>query len=182
MSRTTTPAEYQALAEFRFLIRRYLIHAEQAARSAGLEAQQYHGLLALRGLPDGERPTIRALAERLQICHHSAVELVDRMEKRGLLRRERSNEDRRRVLVYLTPRSEKLLRRLARLRIAELGVTGPALVRALGGVLHSAQNGYRGHRRAWRQNGGREPRPNLSPSSAPASASTAARTASSASA
>ena len=90
MSRATSTPEYQALAQFRFLIRRYLNNSEKAARSVGLEPQQYMGLLALRGLPSEQEPTIRALAERLQIQHHSAVELVDRMEKRGLFRRERS--------------------------------------------------------------------------------------------
>lgn len=89
MSRSTSTAEYQALAQFRFLIRRYLNNAERAARSVGLEPQQYMGLLALRGLPAGEEPSIRMLAERLQIQHHSAVELVDRMERRGLFRRKR---------------------------------------------------------------------------------------------
>jgi DNA-binding MarR family transcriptional regulator len=114
----------------------------------GLEAQHYQGLLALRSLPEGAQATIRTLAERLHIRHHSAVELVDRMEKRGLLRRERSTEDRRHVFVYLTPHSEKLLRRLARLRMTELGITGPTLVRDLKAVLHASQNGSSGKRRA----------------------------------
>src|SRR6266568_3345126 len=102
MSRSTNTAEYQALAQFRFLIRRYLNNSEKAARSVGLEPQQYLGMLALRGLPSGQKPSIRNLAERLQIQHHSAVELVGRMEKRGLLRREQSIEDRRSVLVCVT--------------------------------------------------------------------------------
>jgi DNA-binding MarR family transcriptional regulator len=139
------------LAEFRHLIRRYLVHEEDAARSVGLEAQHYQGLLALRSLPEGAQATIRTLAERLHIRHHSAVELVDRMEKRGLLRRERSTEDRRRVFVYLTPHSERLLRRLARLRMTELGITGPTLVRDLEAVLHASQNGSGGKRRALRR-------------------------------
>src|SRR5487761_975726 len=99
MSGAMTPAEYQALAEFRFLIRRYLTNTETAARSVGLQPQQYGCLLALRGLPNGQEASIRNLADRLQIRHHSAVELVDRMEQRGLFRRERSKEDKRRVLV-----------------------------------------------------------------------------------
>jgi DNA-binding MarR family transcriptional regulator len=131
MSRSSSTAEYQALAQFRFLIRRYLNNSEKAARSVGLEPQQYMGMLALRGLPAGHEPTIRNLAERLQIEHHSAVELVDRMEKRGLFRRERSQRDRRQVHVYVTPRGEKLLSRLVRHRIAELGVTAPELALAL---------------------------------------------------
>lgn len=141
MSRITKTAEYQALAQFRFLIRRYLNNSEKAARSVELEPQQYMGLLALRGLPADQEPTIRALAERLQIQHHSAVELVDRMEKRGLFQRERSTRDRRQVLVKVTPRGEKLLSRLVRHRIAELRVTAPELTRALQTVLSAASRG-----------------------------------------
>lgn len=139
MNRSTT-AEYQALAQFRFLIRRYLNNGEKAARSVGLEPQQYMGLLALRGLPPGQEPTIRSLAERLQIQHHSAVELVDRMERRGLFRRERSSRDRRQVHVFVTARGEKLLSRLVRHRIAELRVSAPELARALQAVLAAASS------------------------------------------
>jgi DNA-binding MarR family transcriptional regulator len=138
MSRSTSTAEYQALAQFRFLIRRYLNNGEKAARSVGLEPQQYMGMLALRGLPTDKEPTIRSLAERLQIEHHSAVELVDRMEKRGLFRRERSRRDRRQVHLYVTPRGERLLSRLVRHRLAELRVTAPELALALQAVLAAA--------------------------------------------
>ena len=149
MSRSTSTAEYQALAQFRFLIRRYLNNSEKAARSVDLEPQQYMGMLALRGLPPGEQPTIRSLAERLQIQHHSAVELVDRMEARGLFRRERSRRDRRQVHVHVTPRGEKLLSRLVRHRIAELRVTAPELTRALQAVLAAASREVNmGRRRA----------------------------------
>jgi len=138
MTRSAGTAEYRALAQFRFLIRRYINNSEKAARSVGLEPQQYMGLLALRGLPDDQEPTIRCLAERLQIQHHSAVELVDRMEKRGLFRRERSKRDRRHVIVHVTAHGEALLSRLVRHRINELRVVAPALTRALHSVLSAA--------------------------------------------
>jgi len=131
MSRPTSTSEYQALAQFRFLIRRFLNNTDKAAQSVGLEPQQYLVLLALRGLPSGQKPSIRNLAERLQIQHHSAVELVGRMKKRGLLRRKRSKTDRRSVLVYITARGERVLSRLVRHRIAELRVDVPALAQAL---------------------------------------------------
>jgi DNA-binding MarR family transcriptional regulator len=131
MPKTTTLAEYQALANVRFLIRRYLNNTENAARAVGLEPQQYLGLLQLRGLPSGQQPTIRALAERLQLRHNSVVELVNRMEKRGLFRREQSAGDRRCILLRITPRGEKLLDQLVRYRIAELRVTCPELVRSI---------------------------------------------------
>ncbi len=134
----TTP-EYQSLAEFRYQIRRYLTNAEQDARSAGLEPQQYQLLLALRGLPPGREPSIQTLAERLQVRHHSAVELADRLEEHGLIRRQRSKTDRRHVLLSLTQRGERILGQLARRRIEDLRNTAPALVRALSAVIASAQ-------------------------------------------
>ena len=134
----TTP-EYQSLAEFRYQIRRYLTNAEQDARSAGLEPQQYQLLHALRGLPPGREPSIQTLAERLQVRHHSAVELADRLEEHGLIRRQRSKTDRRHVLLSLTQRGERTLGRLARRRIEDLRNTAPALVRALSAVIASAQ-------------------------------------------
>ena len=140
MSQATRTTEYRALAQFRFLIRRFLNNSERAAQSVGLEPQHYLCMLALRGLPAGQQPSIRNLAERLQIQHHSAVELVDRMEKRSLLRRESSLGDRRSVLVYVTAEGERLLSRLVRHRIAELRVTAPALVRALRLVLTTASH------------------------------------------
>jgi len=127
--------DYQALAEFRFLIRRFLNNSEKAARTAGLEPQQYLALLTIRGLPDEQQPTIRYLSDRLHILHHSAVELVDRMEARGLFRRERFKNDRRIVLVRITQRGEKLLNRLVQHRLAELRVTAPALTHALSAVI-----------------------------------------------
>jgi DNA-binding MarR family transcriptional regulator len=133
-----TIAEFRALAEFRYQIRIFLNGSEMAARGAGLEPQQYLLLLALRGLPAGREPNIRELAERMQLRHHSVVELVDRLEHRQLLRRERSRTDRRQVIVRLTPRGEKILTRLAKQRLAELRTSAPALVRALSVVIRSA--------------------------------------------
>ena len=135
-----TASHFQALAEFRYQIRIYLNGSEEAARRAGLEPQQYMLMLALRGLPAGSEPSIRMLAERLQLRHHSVVELVDRLEKRQYLRRERSRTDRRQVILHLTPRGERILTRLAQQRISELRTAAPALVRALTGVIRSTQN------------------------------------------
>src|SRR2546425_2742175 len=135
MDRAVSVAEYRALAEFRYQIRRFLNISEQAARAAGLEPQQYLLLLALRGLPEGKQATILTLAERLQLRHHSVVGLIDRLEKRGLVRRVRGKEDRRKVLISLTARGEQILGNLARKRLAELRATGPELVRALGAVI-----------------------------------------------
>ena len=77
MAKEITTAEYQALAELRYLIRKFVREGDAVAQTAGLEPQQYLLLLAIRGLPEGEEATIRALANRLALKHHSAVELVD---------------------------------------------------------------------------------------------------------
>lgn len=130
-----TSAEFRALSEFRYRIRIFLNGSEEAARKAGLEPQQYLFLLALRGLPLGRTGSIRDLAERMQLRHHSVVELADRLERRGLVRRERSRDDRRQVILHLTPRGERILTRLAKQRIAELRTTAPALVRSLTAVI-----------------------------------------------
>lgn len=131
------PSDYQALAEFRYQIRRFLRFSEQKARSIGLEPQQYQLLLAVKGLPEGKRATISELAERLQLQHHSTVELIDRLVERGLVRRERDEDDQRRVLVLLTPQGEEQLHQLSQFALTELRTTGPALVAALSILIHT---------------------------------------------
>lgn len=123
--------DYQALAEFRYQIRRFMHFSEQMARSAGLEPQQHQMLLAIKGLPEGRKATIGDLAERLQIQHHSAVELVDRLTDHGFVERQRDESDQRRVLVHLTQQGEEILQRLSSTALAELRTTGPDLVQAL---------------------------------------------------
>jgi DNA-binding MarR family transcriptional regulator len=132
-----TTAEYRALAELRYRIRLFLKEGDVTAQEAGLEPQQYLLLLAIRGLPEEEEATIRALAERLSLKHHSAVELIDRMELHGYVRRSRDRDDRRRVLVSLLPRGEKLLEQVARQRIGELRTTGAALVETIDALLEN---------------------------------------------
>jgi len=135
-----TLADYRALAEFRHTLRRFLGFSAAAARTAGLEPQQHQLLLTLRGLAPGTEATIGTLAARLHVRHHSAVELVDRMEARGLVRRARGASDRRQVLVRLAPRGRRLLLRLTLAHRAELRSIGPALVRALGRVLRPKES------------------------------------------
>src|SRR5467141_370521 len=134
-----TATEYRALAELRYLIRKFVGEGDAAARAAGLEPQQYLLLLALRGLPEGVEATIRALADRLALKHHSAVELIDRLEVHGYVRRSRGRDDRRRVLVALLPRGEKLLEQVARDRIGELRASGAALVNAISALLENGR-------------------------------------------
>lgn len=135
--------DYRALAEFRYQIRRFLNFSEGAARAAGLEPQQHQTLLAIKGMPEGRTGTIGFLAERLQIRHHSAVELANRLERHGLLRRIRSKIDRRQVRVELTPRGEKILQRLSVANQSELRTLAPKLLRALSAAIAQAGRGRR---------------------------------------
>ena len=134
-------ADYRALAEMRYRIRHFLYEGDAAARQFGLEPQQYLLLLAVRGLPEGAKATIRTLAERLALKHNSAVELIDRMEKHGYVNRIRSLDDRRCVLVSLLPDGKKLLEKVAQQRITELRAGGTALVNAIDALVgHKRQS------------------------------------------
>ena len=132
--------EYQTLAEFRYQLRRFLRFSEQAARAAGLEPQQHQLLLALMGLPEGKKATIGTLAERLQLAHHSTVELVDRLVDRGFIQRSRDEADQRKVLVTLTPQGEEVLRNFSLSHRDELLSIGPTLVQALNSILNNTNN------------------------------------------
>lgn len=104
--------DYRALAEWRRALRRFLAASEQITRARGVSPTQYQLLLFVRGSADGS-PAIEDLARRLQVRHQSAVGLVDRCVKAGLVRRRRDPENGRRVFVELTRRGTGLLERLA---------------------------------------------------------------------
>ena len=157
MSKGKTPkplnhVEYQALAEFRFQLRRYLRFMEERAREAGQNPQQYQLVLAIKGLPTNTRPTIGALAKRMQLNHNSMVELVDRCERRGLLRRTRSGNDRRQVELAVTPEGDALLRKLASAGREELRTIGPILAQSIQHLISHetrlAKPGVNGDRKA----------------------------------
>jgi DNA-binding MarR family transcriptional regulator len=130
-----TPQQYRDLAEFRRQIRHFLHFSEAAAKSAALEPQQHQLLLAVQGLPSGVKPTIRELASRLFIQHHSAVELVSRLEATGAIARRPGPNDKREVWIRLTPAGRATLRKLALAHRQELERSGPELARALQSVL-----------------------------------------------
>jgi DNA-binding MarR family transcriptional regulator len=132
--------ELNALVQFRYEIRRFLRFSEDAARAAGLEPQQYVLMLAIRGLTGEEPPTIGAIADQLQIQHHSAVELIDRSVTRGLVRRTRNDADRRQVMIELTAKGDRLLRDLAVHHRDQLSEAAPALVEALNTLMQSVES------------------------------------------
>src|SRR5579872_3958203 len=127
--------EYRALAEIRYQIRCFLHFSDQIARTAGIESQQHQVMLALKGLPKGKQATISYLAERLQLQHHSMVELIDRLVERNFVQRRRDEVDQRRVIVALTPHGEEVLRDLSLSHRNELQAAGPALVQALNALI-----------------------------------------------
>jgi DNA-binding MarR family transcriptional regulator len=119
-SNSLTQADYEALAEFRFQLRRFLRFSEEAAKSEGLRPLQYQLLLQVKGFPPPMLPAIGELSERLQMAQHNTVALVSRCEKAGLVRRVPGKIDRRRVGVKLTAAGQRTVRRVAALNRKEL--------------------------------------------------------------
>lgn len=113
-------ADFEALARFRFGIRRYLRFSELTVREHGVAPQQYQLLLGLKGFPGREWATVSDMAERLQLRHHTVVELVNRAQAEDLVRRTSDPDDARAVRVVLTPRGEQVLDRLSALHWDEL--------------------------------------------------------------
>jgi DNA-binding MarR family transcriptional regulator len=137
--RDLSPEQYRDLAEFRRQIRQFLHFSEATAKDHHIEPQQHQLLLAVQGLPEGIKPTIREIAARLFIQHHSAVELVNRLEITGAIARTPGVEDKREVWVRLTPAGRAMLRRLALAHRTELERSGPELARALQSVLRHSR-------------------------------------------
>jgi DNA-binding MarR family transcriptional regulator len=142
MDKALSQPDYESLADLRYQIRRFLHFSERAARATGLEPHQHQLLLALKGLPHGVRPRVGELAERLQIQHHSTVELVNRLAAGGYVSRQRGDRDHREVLLSLTPKGEKVLKELSLHHRAELRAQGPILIAAL---KRSIEPGWRGN-------------------------------------
>jgi DNA-binding MarR family transcriptional regulator len=138
-SRPLLDAEYVALAEFRYQVRRFLRHMEDEVRITGVNPQQYQTVLAIKGLPRDQAPTISCLAERMQLNHNSMVELVDRCEQNGLLRRVRSGVDRRQVTLAISAEGEALLKRLGPAARQELRSIGPMLVDSVLRLTHEGR-------------------------------------------
>lgn len=125
--RIISKPQYESLASFRFALRKFLRFSEDAAGAAGLTPQQHQALLAIKGFPGRDYVTIGELAERLQIKHHSAVGLVDRLVLEKLVQRDASAEDRRCVNIRLTARGEAVLEELSALHREQLRRIGPEL-------------------------------------------------------
>ncbi len=118
--------DYRDILAFRDQLRRFLAWSEKQCRAAGLSPSQHQLLLAVRGHPSAEAPTIGEIAEHLQLRHHSAVGLIDRAEAAGLIRRVHDRNDRRMVRIALEPMGEEALEELTALHITELAVLAEA--------------------------------------------------------
>ena len=123
--------QYETLAAFRYALRRFTRFSEAAAEAAGVTQQQHQALLAIKGFPRRDQVTVGELAERLQLRHHSAVGLVDRLVLEKQVVRAPSREDRRQVLIKLTGRGKKTLQKLSALHREQLKRIGPELSRLL---------------------------------------------------
>jgi DNA-binding MarR family transcriptional regulator len=133
---TFSKSEYETLAEFRYALRRYLQFSKNAVATAGITLQQHQALLAIIGFPGREKITISELAERLQIRHHSAVGLVNRLVEQGLVERTSYEDDKRQVIISLTKRGSQVLESLASMHREELHHLGPQLCILLEKITH----------------------------------------------
>jgi DNA-binding MarR family transcriptional regulator len=124
-----TRADYRALSEFRYVLRRFLEFSQQAARKVGLQPRQHQAMLAIKGFPEDRPVSVGDLAERLRIRHHSAVELVDRLCEAELVVRQHDPEDQRRVFLVLTDKADEYLASLSHIHLDELARIGPLLRR-----------------------------------------------------
>ncbi|HVT71717.1 MAG TPA: MarR family transcriptional regulator [Lacunisphaera sp.] len=122
---------YELLAAWRHALRRFHRFSREAARTAGLAPQQHQALLAIKGFPGRDFVSVGELADRLQLRHHSAVGLVDRLARRQLVRRQPSATDRRRQEIRLTAQGENLIGRLSAAHLRELRQLRPELRRLL---------------------------------------------------
>jgi DNA-binding MarR family transcriptional regulator len=120
-----TQEDYAALLHFRTVLRHFLHWSEEQARTAGVPPTQHQLLLVVKGHDDPAGPTIGELAEYLAVRHHSAVELADRAQKTGHVRRERDADDHRVIRLRLTRSDGDLIRLLSVAHLAELARLGP---------------------------------------------------------
>ena len=134
-----TKSDYEALAAFRFALRQFLRFSEEAACGAGLTPQQHQALLAIKGFPDRDAVTIGELAQQLQIAHHSAVGLIDRLVLEKYVRRKPDPNDGRRVWVKLAKRGEEVLAQLSSAHREQLRRISPHMTALLSQLANPSQ-------------------------------------------
>jgi DNA-binding MarR family transcriptional regulator len=122
-------ADYRRLLQFRVDLRRFLHWSEEQAEKAGLTPAQHQLLLAIRGHGGAgvEGPTIGDVAGYLLLRHHSAVGLVDRAVKAGLVERREDPVDRRVVRLSLSALGSRTLEQLSELHLEEMKRLAPRI-------------------------------------------------------
>jgi DNA-binding MarR family transcriptional regulator len=131
MKRALRQRDYQAMAAFRYGLRKFLRFSKDFVAKLGLTPEQYEALLALKAFSPKQGLVIRELSECLQVKHHTAVSLIDRLSRRKFVTRQRDATDRRKVHVRLTPAGTALIARLAIVHRNALGQLIPELLAAL---------------------------------------------------
>jgi DNA-binding MarR family transcriptional regulator len=133
--------DYEALFQFRYRLRMFLAFSDANAHNAGLTSQQYQALLAIKGR-SGQKPVaVGELAQFLLIKHHTAVELVDRMVKLGLLQRATDANDNRRALVTVTKKGFSRLQKVAAINFRHLGSSSLTLSKVSRLLFSGSQTG-----------------------------------------
>ena len=126
-----TDADYEALSNLRYTLRRFMDFSASAAQEEGLPAQQHQALLAIRGHRGEDAMTIGLLAERLLIAPHSATELVGRLVTAGYVSRRTDPADKRRQTLELTEKAIDVLKRLTAIHLTEIREMAPQLIAIL---------------------------------------------------
>ncbi|MBB3656963.1 DNA-binding MarR family transcriptional regulator [Rhizobium sp. BK650] len=129
-----TDADYEALSNLRYTLRRFMDFSASAAQEEGLPAQQHQALLAIRGHRGEDAMTIGLLAERLLIAPHSATELVGRLVTAGYVSRRTDPADKRRQTLELTEKAIDVLKRLTAIHLTEIREMAPQLIAILQGL------------------------------------------------
>jgi len=129
-----TDADYEALANLRYILRRFMDFSTSAAQQEGLPSQQHQALLSIKG-HRGEVPmTVGVLSERLVVARHTASELVERLVGAGYVTREPDPSDKRRQTLALTAKAEDVLNRLSAIHLTEIRHMAPRLIELLGNL------------------------------------------------
>lgn len=127
------------LAEFRFQLRQFLSFSEISSERHGIQAQQYQLLQVIAAAPQGQPASVSYLADRMVLRHNSTVELVDRAERAGLVRRHTDERDLRRSIIKLTPTGDQMLRMMVAEHVQELERLSDRIIHSLRAVSQNTQ-------------------------------------------
>jgi DNA-binding MarR family transcriptional regulator len=120
---------YLGLAHFRYALRRFFAASERISAQVGITSPQYQAMLAI-GVASAPL-TMKDLAEELLLQPHTAVQMVDRLQRLDLVERRASPSDGRSVLLVLTAKGEDVAEALASQHLEDLLKQEPILSEAL---------------------------------------------------